>query len=479
MNDINPQTGVSYRINSTPTLSFYNDGTSCPDASFVLPPHIPRLSIGDVTKAEGDSGVSNFEFEVSIDADLPMIPMGMPTMFFYKVLDGDNNDITTNALESDNDFHGGSRIAMNMNIFSNNRTQTISVPVYGDKKVEKDEEFYVEIYFPNFFPSNFVMMGKDRGVGTILNDDMKFKVVRTNGDSDDDSLYTQITGRDFDYSIISEENINIDKMTLKIELIENNNSSNHLLYTGYKYIENGYRANIINGSDLALLRATQDASFRVSFLKDENGTIAHGDYANEYDYNNVENRVGYTQVAQESSDHFAIRPAGYKVVIQDIDENNQTVSYRDSSYSENDHLPLVAEYAYIIDAKAVALDSNNSTALGYTQDINATLEFDDRLSCNDTSDSQLNSYKFYNGRLNNTILHNNFGKYLVKITDDSWSNIDKNNNDCIENSSIISNNGNQKSGCNVSTQSMDKYHDIKLQFQPFEFDVNTTLSNIH
>jgi len=481
MYDINPQTGVSYRINTTPALSFYNDGTSCPDANFTLPPHIPRLSIGDVTKAEGDSGQTMFEFEVSIDADLPMMPMGMPTMFFYKILDGDNNDITINALDSDNDFRAGSGIGMNMNIFSNNRTQTISVPVYGDTKVEKDEKFYVEIYFPNFFPINFVMMGKDRGVGTILNDDMKFKVVRTNGDSDDDSLYTQITGRDFDYSMVSEKNINIDDMTLKIELVDNKNLSNHiLLYTGYKYIEHGYRTDETNNSDLAILRATKDASFRVSFLKDENGTILHGNYADEENYSSIENRVGYTQVAQEASDNFAIRPAGYKVEIQDVDESHQVVDYRDSTYSQNDSLPLVAEYNYRIDAKAVALDVNNSTTIGYTQDINLTLKFDGKLSCNDTNNSQLNGYKFNNGQLGDTITHNNFGKYLVKITDNSWSDIDKSSNDCITESSIISDNGNEKSGCNISTESMDKYNEISIQFKPYMFDMsNTTLSNIH
>jgi len=480
MYDINPQTGVSYKINTTPTLSFYNDGTSCPDANFTLPPHLPRLSIGDVTKAEGDSGITNFEFEVSIDADLPMMPMGMPAMFFYKILDGDNNDITINALDSDHDFKASSGIGMNMNIFSNNRSQTISVPVYGDTKVEKDEKFYVEIYFPDMFPSNFVMMGKDRAVGTILNDDMKFKVVRTNGDNDDDSLYTQITGRDFDYSLLSEGDINIDNMTLKIELIDNNRSTNNILYRGYSYIESGSRKDIINSSDLALLRATKDASFRVSFLKDENGTIVHGDYANEDDYSSIENRIGYTQVAQASSDHFAIRPAGYKVEIQDVDDSHQVVHYRDNSYSGNDALPLVAEYNYKIDAKAIAYDENKSTTLGYTNDVNATLKFDGKLSCNDINDSQLNGYKFNNGQLGESLTYNNFGKYLLKIIDNSWSDIDKNSNDCIEDSSIISENGNEKSGCNISTESMDNDYNIKLQFQPFQFDMtNTTLSNIH
>ncbi len=248
MYEINPLTGTAYWINSTPELSYYNDGGNCPNASFILPPHIPRLSIGDVSKAEGDSGETNFEFKVSIDADLPMAPMGMPVFFFYKVIDGNGNDITPPhgvATQSDNDFRGGNGIGINMNIFSDKREATISVPVYGDTKVEPDEEFFVDIYFPQMFPQNFCLLGKSRGVGVILNDDIKFKIIRTNGDDSEDKLYTQITNRDFDYSIIS-NNDTIDDMTLKIELIDTN--SNDILYRGYQYIQNSNRADIINNT---------------------------------------------------------------------------------------------------------------------------------------------------------------------------------------------------------------------------------------
>jgi len=483
MYEINALKGTAYRIKSTPILNFYNDGTSCPNATFVLPPHIPRLSISDVAKAEGDDGQTNFEFEVSIDADLPMMPMGMPAMFFYRIFDGDENEITPPhdvALQSDHDFTGGSGIGINMNIFSNDRTQTISVPVYGDTKVEKDEEFFVEIYFPDFFPANFCMMGKNRAVGLILNDDMRFKVIRTNGDITNDSLYTQITGRDFDYSIVADGDININSMTLKIELIDNNDSTNNILYKGYKYIESGNRVDITDNSDLALLKATKDASFRVSFLKDENGTIVHGNHASEEAYSNLENRVGYTQVSNESSDHFAIRPAGYKIEIKDKDEDNQTLTYRDSSYSGDDALKLFAGYAYKIDVRAVAYDIDNSTIIGYTtnstSDINTTLIFNDKTACNDKSNAKLD-YKFNNGAIYNaSFKHNNVGEYKLYMEDTTWTVIDQNSDSsiagCIPNSSAISDNGNEKSGCNISTDNIDKYHDIKINFNPYSFNIN-------
>ncbi|NOZ89674.1 MAG: LamG domain-containing protein [Epsilonproteobacteria bacterium] len=479
MYELDPIEGNSYWINTTPELNYYSDGTNCSNADFILPPHIPRLSIGDVTKAEGNSGETNFEFKVSIDADLPIIPMGMPAIFFYKIIDGNGNDITPPhepATQSDHDFRGGNGISINMNIFSDKRETIINVPVYGDTKVEKDEEFFVDIYFPEMFPKNFCMIDKSRGVGLILNDDIKFKIIRTNGNKEDDSLYTQIAGRDFDYSIISDTSENIDNMTLKIELIDNN--SNQTLYEGYKYIENSSRVDITDKSDLAILKATKDASFKISFLKDENGTIAHGNYANIDNYNALLNQ-GYTQTSQnEVGDHFAIRPAGYKVEIKDIDENNKTVSYRDSSYSEDKPLNIVAGYNYRVYAKAVAYDTNNSTAIGYSNDIDTVLKFNDSPNCNDTDSVNIKSYSFINGELQDFISHENVGRYILQMRDTTWSDIDKDSNGCIQGSSIISANGNEKSGCDIATDSMNKYHEIEMKFYPYSFALNSKVQNI-
>ena len=479
MYEINSQTGRAYWIKETPELSYYNDGTSCPDASFILPPHIPRLSIGDVTQAEGDSGESNFNFKISIDADLPMINFGMPIMFFYKVIDGKGNSITPPhgvAMQSDHDFKGGGGIAMNMNIFSSNRTQTISVPVYGDDRVEKDEEFFVEIYFPNFFPSNFCLMGKDRGIGLILNDDMKFQVIRSSSTNiDDDLIYTQIAGRDFDYSIVSKSIIK--DITLKVELI--NNSSGEVLYNGYKHIEEGSRIDIDADNDLDILTASKDVNFKVSFLKDDNGTIVHGNYADKDSYNSLLNRAGYSEISQEASRHFSIRPAGYKIYIKDIDESNNSITYRDSSYSGNKPLKLVSGYDYKIEAKAVSLDINRSKTKGYTTsngDLNVTLLFKDKSSCIDKSDTTINNYIFNNGSLQNSISHNNVGKYLLRVEDSSWSSIDKDIG-CIANSSTISSSGEEKSGCNISTTSIDEYNELEMKFYPYSFYVDAKVEN--
>ncbi len=484
MFEIDPSNGKMYWLKPTPSLSYYNDGTSCPDAEFTLPPRMPRLSIGDVEKAEGDSGETIFEFKVSIDAELPMMPIGMPAMFFYRVIDGNGNDITPPhgvATQEDNDFKGGSGIGINMDIFSDDRSQTISVPVYGDTKVEKDEEFYVEIYFPAMFPQNFCMMGKDRGVGVILNDDIELSITRTNGDLNDSSLYTQITGKDFDYSIISHGGNIIENMTLKVKLIDNNATDN-ILYTSYKYMDSSDRIDIVDEDDLAILRASRDASFRISFLKDENGTIVHGDYATQEAYSEIESKVGYTQTSRDVSDHFAIRPDSYFIKIGDIDEDNNSVTYLNNNIQSNTYFGLVAEYPYILEVNATRYNSQESVA-NYNSDVNVTLIFDSQANGTKCS-SEINISKergFSSGRLLDSISHNNAGKYLLSVKDKKWTAIDQSSNDnlsgCImgSHSNIADDRG--RVGCNIVSNNGETLFDIKLKFMPYRFDMNSVLSN--
>ena len=493
--EIMPQSGKMYFTRPFASLSYYNDGTICADANITLPPHPPRLSINDVTKVEGDSGVTNFNFTVSIDADLPMMPMGMPSMFYYKVVDGDGKTIAP-AKSSDNDFKGGSGFAMKMNIFATDRTHTITVPVYGDTKVEADEAFYVEIYFPEFFPSSFCTMGKSRGVGTILNDDMKIIIERSNSDEDSlqiskESLYTQISGRDFDYSIVSYgegRSANpIEDITFKIELIDNNSTSkDYLLYDDYFYIESGARLDIEDSDDLKLSIATRDASFRVSYLKDVNGSILRGRYDNEADYNRTKNSDGNLETTEHASDHFAVRPANYRIELQDIDENNNTVTYRSNDKASQKPLNLIAEYDYRLNVYATIDGNDEVTAQKYThignEELNATLIFDDKSTCYDTNDSRLN-YRFDNGVITSGRLsHNNVGAYTLHIEDVNWTSVDQNSDPalsgCIVGSAEISNDANSKSGCNIVSNDEEHHQDIKIDFQPYAFNlVNTALSN--
>jgi len=113
----------------------------------------PRISISDVTKAEGNGKKTTlFSFTVTLSAayDQPV------TMSFATY----NGTATT----GDNDY-----IAKTGTITfkPGETTKTITIVVNGDNKREGDEEFYLDLSGN----SNNSLFTKSRGIGTILNDD--------------------------------------------------------------------------------------------------------------------------------------------------------------------------------------------------------------------------------------------------------------------------------------------------------------------
>ncbi|MCK4440762.1 MAG: hypothetical protein KAU90_02065, partial [Sulfurovaceae bacterium] len=190
MYEIMPQSGKVYFTRPFAPLSFYNDGTSCPDANITLPPHPPRLSINNVSQLEGDSGETTFNFTVTADKPFDMSFIS-GAMFLYKVVDGDGNEVVPPhevALSRDHDFKAVSiGIGMGINMFGDGVSINLPVTVYGDKKIEADEEFYVEIYSPQIpiGMSPKYIIDKNIGIGTILNDD-------NDVDDDNDGIFNNI-----------------------------------------------------------------------------------------------------------------------------------------------------------------------------------------------------------------------------------------------------------------------------------------------
>jgi hypothetical protein len=113
----------------------------------------PRISIGDVTKSEGKNGQTTlFTFTVTLSATYDQaITMSYRTM---------NGTATT----SNKDY-----VARNgtLTFAPGERTKTITIEVKGDNKREANEAFYLDL-FDNSSNSQFT---KNRGIGTILNDD--------------------------------------------------------------------------------------------------------------------------------------------------------------------------------------------------------------------------------------------------------------------------------------------------------------------
>jgi hypothetical protein len=113
----------------------------------------PRISIGDVSKAEGKKGKTTlFTFTVSLSSAYDQ----SVTMSFRTA----NGTATT----SDSDYIAKTGT---ITFAPGETTKTITIEVTGDSKKEGTEYFYLDL-FGNGSNSLFT---RNRGTGTILNDD--------------------------------------------------------------------------------------------------------------------------------------------------------------------------------------------------------------------------------------------------------------------------------------------------------------------
>jgi hypothetical protein len=123
------------------------------DGAWSTPLPIPRISIGDVTRSEGKKGKTTlFTFTVTLSAasDQPV------TMSFQTV----NGTATT----AGNDYVAKTGT---LTFAPGQTTKTITIEVKGDRNKEVSETFYLDL----FGLSSNAQFTKNRGTGTILNDD--------------------------------------------------------------------------------------------------------------------------------------------------------------------------------------------------------------------------------------------------------------------------------------------------------------------
>jgi len=115
---------------------------------------VPTLSIGDVTKAEGNSGLTNFVFDVMLSA-----PATTSISVKYATANGAGNG----AAAAGSDYQATSGTLT----FAPGQTRLqVSVPVSGDTTVEPDEAFTVNLSAPSG-----ATLAKAQATGTITNDD--------------------------------------------------------------------------------------------------------------------------------------------------------------------------------------------------------------------------------------------------------------------------------------------------------------------
>jgi hypothetical protein len=113
----------------------------------------PRISISDVTKKEGNGNKTTlFVFTVTLSA-----AYDQPVTMSYRTVDG-------TATTSDSDYIAKSGT---LTFAPGETTKTITIEVNSDRKNEANETFYLDL----FGNSSNSLFTKNRGLGTILNDD--------------------------------------------------------------------------------------------------------------------------------------------------------------------------------------------------------------------------------------------------------------------------------------------------------------------
>jgi hypothetical protein len=113
----------------------------------------PRISISDVSKYEGKKGqTTSFTFTVTLSA-----AYDQAVTMSYQTVNG-------TATTSDNDYVAKSGT---ITFAPGETTKTITIEVKGDSKKEADETFYLDL----FGLSSNALFTRNRGLGTILNDD--------------------------------------------------------------------------------------------------------------------------------------------------------------------------------------------------------------------------------------------------------------------------------------------------------------------
>jgi hypothetical protein len=122
------------------------------DGVWAVQPTPPRITINDVTKAEGKNGSSTaFTFTVSLSA-----AYDQPVTVSYRTVNG------TATAGSDYTSRSGT-----LTFAPGQTTITITIQVNGDNKRESNETFYLEL----LKNSSNSLLTITSGIGTILDDD--------------------------------------------------------------------------------------------------------------------------------------------------------------------------------------------------------------------------------------------------------------------------------------------------------------------
>jgi predicted secreted protein len=314
-----------------------------------------------------------------------------------------------------------------------------------------------------------------------------FNIERTNShliptiDSPErNAWYTQIVGRDFDYSVVFYEEDcsalkNVEDVTYKIELYNNDgNSSISEMAPYYGHFSSALpssRQNITLPHDLDKLSAYKDVEFRISFASDGAGGVIKkpcpsGNY--EQCFNDLATMHPVAMTA--ARDNFAIRPKYFYINIAD---NNE--SRKENNNNFNNPLRVASGYDYNLTIIASTDKSDKNASKNYTTTTSQSLTFNTSGSCADEN-NETSNINFTNGHFNNeNFTYHNTGIYTLSLQDTTWSYVDMNKStpDCKHNSGENSPDGNSLSGCDIKPIS-----DVNLSFYPYQFELSFVMNNL-
>jgi len=284
--------------------------------------------------------------------------------------------------------------------------------------------------------------------------------------------FTQIVGRDFDYSLLFyDENMTKEKelsnVVIKVSLIDED--KNISLYDKYAYIsESSSRIDNLIPDDLNRLPATKRARFRIYYGIDTNGGILKTSC-------NSDPQTCFSALSKvtfvDARDNFAIRPAYFHMTIAD---NNETRRINISPYNTTP-LRLASGYDYNLTIIASIYNGTDlNSSIGYKNIINRKIGFLDKTNsaCPNRVDFNKN-INFIDGKSVSILGISEVGRYALHIEDNNWTKVDILNGDCDINKSYISTDPNLISGCNISN-----LKDINISLLPHHFDLNLNLKNI-
>ncbi|DAB28248.1 MAG: hypothetical protein A2513_06475 [Sulfurimonas sp. RIFOXYD12_FULL_33_39] len=317
------------------------------------------------------------------------------------------------------------------------------------------------------------------------------------------NLYTQISRKPFDATVVFDstpetgdneapvsdlnttvlvEIINIDSFgDINASCVNPDSSVSEPIFVPITFTPSSYQANITSQSADYYNFAVKNASFRVWYFSDENGTLIQNWSANTTNYNKTLGSVSglykssvHTQCASScinststscftcikekyaralcSRDNFSIRPESYDVRIFDIDKTlpaydinsapsntkNTTKIDLSTQYgytpttSPSGRMNLAGGYKYRFDINATGHDGTTLVP-GYTRyfngfdDYNTTMLWDPqsvKTGCNDTSNK---NFTFYvaNGKMQNEERsQSEVGEYRFRVIDSSWTSVD-------------------------------------------------------